>query len=170
MQRFEVWGDSHLADFFDVGAAPELRAADMRNPRVAMTKNHAFGGSTIRDWVFRVQSNSTANILVVSSGTNEAIELHNTPSSDVLNYWSCLTAIANKVGKRILFVPPQFRHGLMPALNSAQMVQEAVANLKVASIIPWHPSSEEMLPDGIHYNQVGRKHLADAIIREVSLI
>lgn len=166
----DVWGDSHLAaDQLGYGAGHLLAQTDTNTNSFSITANRAWIGSVVRDWVGAFNDQHTSPIVVVSSGTNEAFQLHNGADLELLNYWDCVVSIAKARHARVFWVAPHNR-GLLALVPAAETVRSKLGSLDptVVTIIAPPISDEHLAPDGFHYNEVGKQIVVNAIVAAIA--
>lgn len=166
----DAWGDSHLAaDGLGYGIGHMLGEADRLDNRFSITMNRALVGSIVRDWVGAFREQTTSPLVVVSSGTNEAIRIYEDPNSDCLNYWDCLVRVAMSRKARLIWVAPH-QQGILSAIKSTSVVLSKLAGLDpaVVSIVVPQVDGSHIANDGLHYNDAGKQIVLDALVRAVT--
>lgn len=171
---FEVWGDSHvapaMADGFGMGAAVALRYCDSFDADIALLSNNAYPGWQVGDWLVKcLQQPVHADVIVVSSGFNEAvaIEMGFTTLKQVHDNWTLLIRAMQNHGKKVLWVPTQFRHGRAPEFPMLEQLHITPVCLGVDRLIDWDPAATEICPDRVHYTYAASMRLAELICSAV---
>lgn len=169
-RQVDLWGDSHLAaDQLGYGAGHLLAQEDNNNTSFSITANRAWIGSIVRDWVGAFNTQRTASTVVVSSGTNEAFQLHHNPGLDILNYWGCVEAVARARGARVVWLAPH-EQGLLSLVPAVKTVLAKLGSLDpgVVTVVTPRVGAEHIAADGFHYNTAGKQIIVNQLVAEVT--
>lgn len=152
-----VIGDSH-AEGLSVSMPRKLRDA---GHNVVLFEHHR-GWSTRRmleNNVFSRAANSGADVIIVSSGTNDSVDETDSPIRNSMNM------ISNK--RVIWFLPGPYRHDR--GERQRQVARSKLIRLFPTSYVDANRPQSELSGDGLHYTRRGYESIADFLIGQINI-